>query len=53
MSAGTDLLAVYSDMIVFDAAHLGHARTLDESIVSTDTLYPKVEEVDHIDLREL
>jgi len=53
MSAGTDLLTVYSDMNVLDAAHLGHARTLDEPIVSTDTLYPKIEEVDHIDFREL
>ncbi|MEF8827176.1 MAG: PIN domain-containing protein [Halapricum sp.] len=38
---------------VFDGVHLGTARTIGEPIVSTDTLYPDLEGVDHIDPREM
>ncbi|MFB6361037.1 MAG: hypothetical protein ABEH59_06905, partial [Halobacteriales archaeon] len=53
MTAGSELLPFYPDLNVSDSAHVGHARTLDEPIVSTDTLYPSIEEIDHIDLRTL
>lgn len=53
LTAGAELLTVYPELNVFDAAHLGHARTLGEPIISTDTLYPTIEEIDHIDLRDL
>lgn len=51
--AGANLLPSYPALNVFDAVHLGHAMTLDEPIVSTDTLYPKIDEVDHVDPRDL
>lgn len=51
--AGTTLLPTYPALNVFDAVHLGHALTLDEPIVSTDTLYPKIDEIDDLDPREL
>ena len=53
LQAGTELLPEYPSLNVFDALHVGHARTLDEPLVSTDTLYPKIEEIDHTDPREL
>lgn len=53
IQAGSALLPTYSGLNVFDAVHLGHAITLDEPIVSTDTLYPKIDEVDNLDPREL
>lgn len=51
--AGSELLTIYPPLNVFDAIHVGHARTLDEPLVSTDTLYPEIEEIDHLDPREL
>lgn len=51
--AGSELLPTYPALNVFDAIHVGHARTLDEPLVSTDTLYPDIAEVDHLDPREL
>lgn len=51
--AGADLLPAYESLNVFDAIHVGHARTLDEPLVSTDTLYPRIDEIEHIDPREL
>lgn len=51
--AGSELLTTYPELNVFDAIHVGHARTLDEPLVSTDTLYPEIEEIDHLDPREL
>lgn len=51
--AGEDLLARYSRLNAFDAIHLGHALTKDIPIVSTDTLYPSIREIDHIDPRSL
>lgn len=50
---GSDLLPKYSALNVFDAVHVGHAITLDEPIVSTDTLYPKIDEIEDLDPREL
>lgn len=51
--AGADLLPAYSSLNVFDAVHIGHARTLDEPLVSTDTLYPSIDEIEHRDPRDL
>ena len=51
--AGSELLTTYPALNVFDAIHVGHARTLDEPLVSTDTLYPEIAEIDHLDPREL
>lgn len=53
LQAGAELLPEYSSLNVFDALHVGHARTLDEPLVSTDTLYPRIEEVEHADPQEL
>jgi hypothetical protein len=38
---------------VFDGVHLGSVAVPDEPIVSTDTLYPKIPEIEHIDPRDL
>lgn len=43
----------YCRLNVFDAVHLGTAETLEEPIVSTGTLYPDIDEVEHIDPRDL
>lgn len=51
--AGAELLPEYASLNVFDAIHVGHARTLDEPLVSTDTLYPTIDEVEHLDPRDL
>lgn len=51
--AGADLLPAYTSLNVFDAIHVGHARTLDEPLVSTDTLYPRIDEIEHLDPRDL
>lgn len=53
LDAGSELLPSYPALNLFDAIHVGHARTLDEPIVSTDTLYPAIEAIDHLDPREL
>lgn len=51
--AGAGLLSRYESLNVFDAAHLGHALELGEPIVSTDTLYPELSEVEQLDPREI
>lgn len=53
MDAAGDLRRQYSSLNVFDAVHLGTAETLEEPIVSTDTLYPDIDEGEHIDPRDL
>ncbi len=53
MDAAGKLRRTYSSLNVFDAVHLGTAYTLEEPIVSTDTLYPDIAEVEHIDPRDL
>ena len=50
--AGT-LRRSYARVNVFDAVHLGTAKYHDEAIVSTDTLYPDIDEVDNLDPRDL
>lgn len=53
MEAAATLWTRYGRLNVFNAVHLGSARTLGEPIVSTDTLYPDIAEVEHIDPRDL
>ena len=43
----------YDTLGVFDSVHLGAASARDEPIVSTDTLYPEIEEIEHMDPRDL
>ncbi|MDZ7689410.1 MAG: PIN domain-containing protein [Halobacteriales archaeon] len=47
------LLREHDRLNVFDSLHLAHASVLDEPIVSTDTLYPEIEDVRSLDPREL
>jgi hypothetical protein len=53
VEASEELRDRYDDIGIFYAIHLGVAWTNDEPIVSTDTLYPDIEEIEHIDPREL
>ena len=53
LDAATDLRAQYEALNVFDGVHLGSAAVLDEPIVSTDTLFPEIPEIEHIDPRDL
>lgn len=53
VAAGSTLQRSYERLNLFDAVHLGTARTLKEPIVSTDTLYPSIEEIEHVDPRDL
>lgn len=53
MDVAGDLRRRYSSLNVFDAVHLGTAKTREAPIVSTDTLYPDIEEVEHTDPRDL
>lgn len=43
----------YDRVGVFDSIHLGAAHARGEAIVSTDTLFPEIEEIDHYDPRDL
>jgi hypothetical protein len=53
LDAAADLRAQYEALNVFDGVHLGSAAVLDEPIVSTDTLFPEIPEIEHIDPRDL
>ena len=53
LDAAAALRSQYAALNVFDGVHLGSAATLDEPIVSTDTLFPEIPEVDHVDPRDL
>ena len=53
LDAAADLRAQHDALNVFDGVHLGSAAVLDEPIVSTDTLFPEIPEVEHIDPRNL
>lgn len=53
IEASEELRTKYDALGVFDSVHLGVAWTNDEPIVSTDTLYPEIDEVEHIDPRDL
>jgi hypothetical protein len=53
LDAAADLRSQYEALNVFDGVHLGSAAVLDEPIVSTDTLFPEIPEIEHIDPRDL
>jgi len=53
LDAAADLRAQYDALNVFDGVHLGSAAVLDEPIISTDTLFPEIPEIKHIDPRDL
>lgn len=53
VAAGAVLQRTYDRLNLFDAIHLDVATRLDEPILSLDTLYPSIEEVEHVDPREL
>ena len=53
VAAGGKLQRRYDRLNLFDAIHLGTADVLGETPVSTDTLYPFVDEVETVDPREL
>ena len=53
LDAAADLRSQYEALNVFDGVHLGSAAVLDEPIVSTDTLFPEIPEVEHIDPLDL
>ena len=53
MDAAGKLRRAYDSLNIFDAVHLGTAYTLEEPIVSTDSLYPEITEVEHVDPRDL
>lgn len=53
MEAAGALRRNYPALNVFDAVHLGTAATHDEPIVSTDTLFPEIDEIEHLDPRDL
>jgi predicted nucleic acid-binding protein len=53
VDAAADLREQYEALNVFDGVYLGSAAALDEPIVSTDTLFPEISEVEHVDPRQL
>ncbi|MFT4945571.1 MAG: hypothetical protein ACI9K3_001520 [Halovenus sp.] len=53
LDAAATLRSQYEPLNVFDGVHLGTASVLDEPIVSTDTLFPEISEVTHIDPRDI
>lgn len=53
IAAGGTLQRRYDRLNLFDAVHLGTADVIGETLVSTDTLYPSIEEVETVDPREL
>lgn len=53
MDAAATLRSQYDALNVFDGVHLGTASVLEEPIVSTDTLFPEIAEVEHIDPRNI
>lgn len=53
LDAAGDIRAQYEAVNVFDGVHLGSAVVLDEPIVSTDTLFPELPEIEHLDPRDI
>jgi len=53
LDAAGDLRSQYEALNVFDGVHLGSALVLNEPIVSTDTLFPEIPEIKHIDPRDM
>lgn len=53
MDAAAELRSDYHAVNVFDGVHLGTAMALEEPIVSTDSLFPDIDEVEHVDPRTI
>jgi predicted nucleic acid-binding protein len=53
LKAAGELRAQHEALNVFDGVHLGSASVLEEPIVSTDTLFPEIPEIEHVDPRDL
>jgi predicted nucleic acid-binding protein len=53
LDAAAELRSQYESLNVFDGVHLGSASILGEPIVSTDTLFPEIAEIDHVDPRDI
>ena len=53
LDAAADLRARHEALNVFDGVHLGSAFVLDEPIVSTDTLFPEIPDVERVDPRDI
>lgn len=53
LDAAAELRSQYDSLNVFDGVHLGTAQVCNEPIVSTDTLYPNISEIEHLDPRNL
>lgn len=53
LEAARERRSQYESVNVFDGVHLGSAHVLDEPIVSTDTLFPEIDGVEHVDPRTL
>jgi predicted nucleic acid-binding protein len=53
LDAAAELRSQYESLNVFDGVHLGSAAVLDEPVVSTDTLFPEIPEIEHVDPRDL
>ena len=53
LNAAADLRARHEALNVFDGVHLGSASVLDEPIVSTDTLFPEIPDIEHVDPRDI
>ena len=53
LNAAVDLRARHEALNVFDGVHLGGASILDEPIVSTDTLFPEIPDIEHVDPRDI
>lgn len=53
LDSAAQLRSQYEALNVFDGVHLGTASVLGEPVVSTDTLFPEIPEIDHLDPRDL
>jgi len=53
METAGELREKYDALGVFDSVHLGAASTRNAPVVSTDKLYPRIDEIQHIDPRDL
>lgn len=53
VAAGGTLQRKYDKLNLLDAVQLGTVDVLDETLVSADTPYPSVDEIETVDPREL
>lgn len=53
VSTGRDMLAKYAKLNVFDAIHVAFSFSFEEILISTDTIFNRVKEVQNKDPRRL